>query len=109
MFFFVSRGKGFWILGSLFIAFPVAEGLARLVDPQTHPHWPIITSLIAAGLVSLGLGVHSALSSPRLVLERQTGRERMLRPIHSVYGLRAEYWGLLYLWTAWMATYHGAH
>ena len=105
--FFVSRGQGFWILASLFIAYPIAAGLARLFHLQAHPHWPAIASLLAAGVVSLSLAAHALMSPPRLILERQTGRERMLRPVHSVYGMRAEYWGLLYLWTAWMGVYHG--
>ncbi len=108
MYFFISRGQGFWILASLFIAFVAADGVAHFVPSRTEPKWPVIAALIIAGIVSLGLGIHAQTSPPRPFLERQTGRERVLRPVHSVYGLRAEYWAVLYLWTAWLLAHHGA-
>ena len=106
---FVFSGKGFWIFGSLVIAFLIAAWLERLIEPGANRIWPICAALIASGLVCIGMGVHALLSPERFVIERQTGRERMVRPVHSAYWLRAEYWGVLYLCLAgWLAVLHVA-
>jgi hypothetical protein len=93
----VSSGKGGWIAGSLVLALALMMGIDRLVLSPGDGIWYIALALALSGLFSVALGLHARFSAPRLILERQTGRELMRRPVHSLYWIRAEYWGLLFL------------
>jgi hypothetical protein len=95
--FWVSSGKGGWIFGSLILVLAVMMGLDHYLLPPGDRVWPVAVGLALSGAFSLALGLHARFSPPRLILERQTGREIMRRPIHSMYWIRAEYWGILFL------------
>jgi len=95
--FWISSGKGGWIFGSLFLAMALMMGVDKYVLPPGDRVWPLAVALAISGLFSLALGLHARFSPPRLTLERQTGRELMRRPVHSIYWIRAEYWGILFL------------
>lgn len=94
----IWSGRGLWILWALLLA-PCAAALAieyLAVDPG-QKMLALYGAIALAGLFCIGLGLQARRSPPRLLLERQTGRELMRRPVHSLYWLRAEYWGLLCL------------
>jgi len=106
---FISRGKGGWIFTGLFISLSIVVGLQRFLLPQANLKWLVCLALALTGAGSVALGVHARLSPERLMIERQTGRERKMRLVHSVYGIRAEYWGGLFLILAcWLLTLHRA-
>ena len=102
---FISSGNGLWIFGSAMISLLITVGLQHAILPPAHRVWPVTLGLAIAALVSFALGVQARLSRARLLLKRQTGRERMLRPVHSAYWIRVEYWSFLYAGLAiWMQT-----
>ena len=72
-------------------------GLGRYVLPPVHGIWPFTLGLAISGLCSVALGLHARFSAPRLIVERQTGREFIGRPVHTLFWIRAEYWGVLFL------------
>ena len=102
--FFVWSGSGYWAL----IA-PVVTLIAMMEADEHWFHastaWPLALALAIAGLFCVGLGAHARLQPKKAVLERQTGRELVVGPVHSVYWVRAEYWGVGYLLlAAWLLT-----
>lgn len=95
------------------VSLVIALGLAMLVDTQIlgerYGVIPLACGIAAAGLFCLALGVHSRMQPPRKIVEKQTGRELLIQPVHSMYWIRAEYWAVLYLAVAaWIAVY-GPH
>jgi hypothetical protein len=103
--FFVWSGKGIWIFGIPMISLSILLMADRYLFPPAHHVWPISLGLAIAGLANIVLGVRSRQSPPRPILERQTGRERYMRPVCSAYWIRAEYWGVIFLaLAAWFLT-----
>ena len=92
-----SSDKGGWIFGSLFLILALMGGLGRYGLLPGDRIWPLTLGLALSGLFSVALGLHARFSPPRLILERQTGREFMRRPVPSFFWIRAEYWGVLFL------------
>jgi hypothetical protein len=93
----VSSGKGGWVFWSLFLTLGLMMGLEHYFLPPGGRPWPLSLAFAISGLFSVGLGLFARFSPPRLILERKTGRELMRRPLHSLYWIRAEYWGVLFL------------
>ena len=80
----------------------LAEALLAEYVFQPGRHIGLIAlAIAAAGVFCIGLGLQARFSPARFVLERQTGRELFEKPVHSMYWIRAEYWGLLYLCIAY--------
>ena len=91
-----SSGRGNWIAGSLILALALMLGIDRYVLAPGDRVWPVTVAFVLSGLFSIALGFHARFTSPRLILERHTGRELVRRPVHSLYWIRAEYWGVLF-------------
>lgn len=104
---FIWAGRGGWILGSLLISVLAMLAMDQWIFPPDAGPLPLAAAFGIAGVFCLGLGIHARLQSPQRTLERHTGRERVLPVVHSMYWIRAEYWGLLYLGMAiWLGTFH---
>ena len=88
------------VLASLFLTLALMIGLVRYFLPPGWEVRPVSMACVFFGLFSLLLGLSARLSRPRLILERQTGRELMRRPAPSLYWIRAEYWGAIFLGVA---------
>jgi len=92
----ISMGKGERVFASLLLTGVVMMALDRVLPPG----WllrPVSLASVSTGLFLVLLGLLARLSPSGLVLERQTGREFVRHPVHSVYWLRSEYWGLFFL------------
>ena len=94
---FVWTGKGGWIPGSLILSLCLMMGVDKWVLAPGPRIWPGTLAIALAGLFCVGLGLYARFSPARAVRDPATGRERFVRPSHSAYWIRAEYWGLLYL------------
>jgi hypothetical protein len=103
----VYSGRGGWILGILLLSAVLVISLDRWLFPQDTGLVPLAIAFAISGIFCLGLGMHARLQHPRMARERETGRERRMLVVHSLYWIRAEYWGLLYLGlAAWFGTLH---
>jgi len=102
---FISRGKGGWIFGSLFLSLIVMMGVDQYLLGAGDRIWPVTAALALSGLFGIALGIHGRLQPKRLVLEPDTGRELIRRPSHSAYWIPAELWGLFFVvLAAWVQT-----
>jgi len=93
----VPTGKGDQVFASLVLTVAVMTGLDRYVLP---PGWllrPVSLASVSIGLFLVLLGLFAHLNPRGLVLERQTGREFVRRPVRSVFSIRVEYWGVFFL------------
>jgi len=97
LFFWVTSGRGRWIPISLILALLLMMGVDHYLLPPGDRIWPAGVGLALSGAFCVALGLHGRFSPPRLILERQTGRELIRRPVHSLYWIRAEYWGIVFL------------
>lgn len=104
---FAYSGCGAWIVAVFVGTFLVLAGVAKythLLSPS-HSAWVLPIPFAVTALFCGGLAAHSRCAKPRLTLERLTGRERLLRPRHTLYWISAEYWSLVFLALAgWLAT-----
>jgi len=107
---FVWRGRGGWIPISLILGICLMMGFDQWLLAPPLRFWPFTMGIALAGLFCVGLGLHARFSPARWVLDPATGCERFVRPCHSAYWIRAEYWGLIFLaLAAWVqALPHGA-
>src|SRR5260221_11932831 len=100
---FIWTGQGGWIPGSLILGLCLWGCVYTWLITSHPPVWSWTLAFALAGLFCVGLGMHARFSPARLVRDPATGCERFKRPGHTAYGIRAEYWGLLYLGLAvWM-------
>ena len=97
MMIWVSLGKGSRVFTSLLLTAVVMMGLDRYLLPPGWLLQPVSVAAVSLGLFLVLLGLFAHLSPSGFVVERQTGREFVRRPLHSVYWLRAEYWGVFSL------------
>ena len=91
-----TSGRGGWVAGSLVLALALMLGIDNYVLAPGDRVWPVTVAFVLSGLFSVALGLHARFSSLLMILERHTGRELVRRPVHSLYWIRAEYWGVLF-------------
>jgi hypothetical protein len=94
--FVVWSGKGLWI----FVVLIASLGIAMAGDKMFGPSpglLPVAACGLVTGLFALALGLKARFSAGIPALERQTGREITWRPVHSIYWIRAEWWGVLFV------------
>src|SRR5262245_41945717 len=103
MFVLVTSGRGGWIFGSVLIGLVLAWALDEWLLGGAAGIWLPSLAVALPGIFCIVLGIQSRFRPPEHVIDPQTGRERVIRIVHSAYWIRAEYWGLLYLGLAlWM-------
>jgi hypothetical protein len=104
MFLIAHRGRGLWVLYSLFMGTIAAAGLLKLA-PDT-PTWLFaLLAFLLPGILCVTMGVRARSQPARQVVDPPTGRESKQRPLHSLYWIRIEYWGALFLiFGAWVCT-----
>jgi hypothetical protein len=90
--------SGFGILVFVF-AFGCSLVMNLLMNPlfgdeyfETHA-WPLSLALVVAGALSWIVG--NALNGRRskMLIEKETGREIVLRPNHTLFFVKMQYWG----------------
>ena len=69
--------------------------MAKRPDGSDIHVWPILLGMVVSGAVLFPWGVYLNHRPATRAIDRMTGREVMVRPNHSMYGLKVEYWGLV--------------
>lgn len=58
--------------------------------------WPKLTAFILAGILTLLLGNYLNAKQGKVVIEKATGRELLLKPNHSLFFINIQYWGYIF-------------
>lgn len=61
---------------------------------QTHG-WPKLVALAVAGLIVLALGKRLNTKAGKVLIEKDTGKELILKKKHSLFFIDMEYWGYI--------------
>lgn len=61
---------------------------------QAHG-WPKLAALAVAGLVVLLIGKYLNGRGGKVLIEKDTGREVLVKPRHSLFFINVEYWGYI--------------
>lgn len=77
----------FWMHGSTW---------AQSTGPG-HSVMPIAMGIVLSGALVVAWGYYIHRHPPQPVIEVSTGRTVMQAPVHSVYGMRVQYWGMLFM------------
>jgi hypothetical protein len=101
----VYRGKGFMvplILGGcpfivrwIFIA--INGPIAKRSNGSDAQILPILLGLVIGGAILFAWGRYLNSRPAVRGIERMTGREVVVKPQHSMYGVKVEYWGIFSL------------
>lgn len=101
----IWRGHGIWtfaiLLGGAYL-FPNAwfwlhgSTWAQSTGPG-HSLSPIAFGIILSGAIVVAWGYYIHRHPPRPVVEVTSGRTVMQAAVHSVYGVRAQYWGMVFM------------
>lgn len=100
---YAHSGKG-WLVPLLLLGCPfgVYWAVERINGPMaTRPDgslahvWPILLGLVLAGMILFACGLYLNSRPPTRALEQMTGRVVLVRPRHTAYGIKVEYWGLV--------------
>lgn len=101
----VTQGRGIWIIGAPFLLMLGVVAIGKVFYSSDPPAWLLLAWPVTSGLACIGLGTHARLQRPWVGTDPLTGKEVSVRPVHSLYWIRAEYWGLAYLALAvWLFT-----
>jgi hypothetical protein len=102
---FVWRGKG-WIVPIILLGCPVVFELVfeklngpspKRPDGSDLHVWPLLLGMVLGGVFLFVWGMFLNNRPPVRAIERMTGREILVKPSHSMYGLKVEYWGVVSL------------
>ncbi len=102
----ITRGQGGWILVSPLVFFAVSMLVDRWIYPISHSPLYVVVPLALAGLSCIALGLHARLHPGFTAIDARTGRPMRMRPVHSAYFIRAEYWGVAFLGVAAWGLWH---
>jgi hypothetical protein len=97
----IWSGLGFLVAVVAFLLLLLAEyGTEALSgdDSYYQAHgWPKLLALWLAGAVIWLLGAYLNRKQGKVMIEKETGREVLLKPDHSFFFIRMEYWGPILL------------
>ena len=93
----VWRGLGILVVVAAFASLVVTESVTEFMlgdDTYYQAHgWPRLVALFVAGAASWRLGTYLNKRPGRVLLDKGTGHEVLLKPDHSLFFIRMEYWG----------------
>jgi hypothetical protein len=61
---------------------------------QTHG-WPKLLAFVIAGCIVLVIGKYLNKKDDKVLIEKETGKEIVLKSEHSLFFIRVEYWGYI--------------
>jgi hypothetical protein len=93
----IWNGLGFLVAVVAFLLLLLAEyGTEALYGDESYYQehgWPKLLALWLAGAVVWPLGAYLNRRQGKVMVEKGTGREVLLKPDHSFFFVRMEYWG----------------
>ncbi len=92
----IWSGLGFLVFVIAFTCSLAMEVFTRaLFDNEYYQTqaWPLALALMVAGALSWLIGNALNRRQSKVMIEKDTGREVLLRPNHSLFFIRMHYWG----------------
>lgn len=88
----IWSGRGILSVLVLIISF----GIFIILFPQAHSGIPLVASLAVAAAFSWFMGRKWNEQEGRLYIDKATGREVMMKPNHSLFWIKMQYWGIIF-------------
>lgn len=88
----VWSGRGFLSAVVLIVSIVI---LAYIL-PKEQGNYGIIISLFIAGIFSWFMGKKWNQKNTRTLVDKESGQEVTLKPNHSLFWIKMEYWGLIF-------------
>lgn len=93
----VWKGKGAFVILIVVVACLLMNGVTGSVfhdnDYFQKHGWPKLAALWLAGAATWTLGNYLNTRQARVMIDKATGKEVILRPDHSLFFVKMEYWG----------------
>lgn len=86
---FVWSGKGHVVVSAGAVSIALMMFIDQRILPPGHRMWPLSIAHVLAGLCCLALGLSARWGPPRIAIEPETGRDRMVRPKRCAESLRS--------------------
>ena len=97
----IWSGLGFLVAVITFLLLLLAEyGTEALYGDESYYQahgWPKLLAFWLAGAVIWPLGAYLNRKQGKVMIEKATGREVLLKPDHTFFFIRMEYWGPILL------------
>lgn len=93
----IWNGLGFLVAIITFLLLLLTEYITELLFRdesyyQAHA-WPKLLALSLAGAVIGPLGMYLNRKQGKVMIEKETGKEVLIKPDHTFFFIRMEYWG----------------
>ncbi len=93
----IWSGLGFLVAAITFLLLLIAECVTESLfrdESYYQAHgWPKLLAFFLAGAVIWPLGVYLNRKQGKVMIEKETGKEVLIKPNHSFFFIRMEYWG----------------
>ncbi|WP_109434915.1 hypothetical protein [Aquimarina sp. AU119] len=88
----VWSGRGFLSVLVLAVILVVFTSIL----PKEQSDYAYIIGLFVAGVFSWFMGKKWNQSDGRIVIDKQTGQEIIIKPNHSLFWIKMQYWGIIF-------------
>jgi ATP/ADP translocase len=97
----IWSGLGFLVAAIAFLLLLIAEYVTESLFGdefyyQAHG-WPKLLAFFLAGMVIWPLGKYLNSKQGKIMIEKETGKEVLIKPKHSLFFIPMEYWGPILL------------
>jgi hypothetical protein len=93
----IWSGLGFLVAAITFLLLLIAEYVTESLfrdESYYQAHgWPKLLAFFLAGAVIWPLGLYLNRKQGKVMIEKETGKEVLIKPNHSFFFIRMEYWG----------------
>jgi hypothetical protein len=93
----IWNGWGFLVAVFVFVCSLIANLITDSVAGEGKYwdvyKWPLALAFIVAGILSWILGRYLAKRKARVLIDKETGKEVVLRPLHALFFIEMRWWG----------------
>jgi len=97
----VWSGFGFLVaiigLASLVFTEIAFESITKNEQFYQQNSWVILVAMVVAAILTFGLHKLLSLKKPRIVIDKETGKEMEIRGSHSLFFIPVKWWPILFL------------
>lgn len=95
----IWKGAGFVVAGVAFLMLLLTElsveALSNDAAYYQRNGWPKLVAFVLAGCIVLLISKFLIDKEAKVFIEKETGKEVVLKPEHSLFFIKVEYWGYI--------------